>query len=76
MGHKHSASVSSGCLYQIAEKELCTVDSLAARGIALYVRYHDDILVLANSALEGKKFMDRFRELASRCYVVELHDVS
>ena len=76
MGHKHSASVSSSNLYYLAERHLCSPDVLSSRGIAVFVRYHDDIFFIARSARQGRDFYLEYKRLASLCYTVELDDVS
>ena len=76
MGMKHSASVSSVCFYELVEHDLCSPEALTEAKISLYVRYHDDILVIGENSKDTKNFYTRVTQFALTCYQITLDDYS
>jgi hypothetical protein len=65
MGARHSSTVSDLAFYNIVEKHV-----LGSPGITLYVRYRDDLLVVAENDMCANQFMKSLCARAAVCWRV------
>lgn len=73
MGSKHSPAVSSCTFLSLVERHVCTN---ANPGLLIYLRYHDDMLLVTSSRQIFEEVCGRVCELASPCYVIKVEEIS
>ena len=76
MGMKHSASVSSACLYNIMEKECCSQQFMNMYSVKVYLRYHDDILAICDHPRQAREYCGILIDRAAKCYKLAVDEVS
>jgi hypothetical protein len=77
MGLTHSSAVVDAAFYIYCEARWAGLPCIASQfGILMYVRFRDDVLIIAADIWQCKTWLARLREYAQPVFVIELVDLS